>query len=432
MTGTIPEPPTTPTHDEKRLFAPLNIPFHRRVQTAAVFLLFSLPILILLLNLYCLILAPWYIQLPYLACLAYCLLFLTAHKSGHSPLRSAAVRSAALFRYFRDYFPITLYPPEAELPADRSYILGYHPHGIISVGAVTAFASEACGWDSTMGKGGLVSHMVTLDVMFRIPLWNVVLLCCGVVDSSQACIDRLLSRSGAVVCIVLGGASESLDAFVPAVLPHPEPFITPPATPSAASAAAGAGITPPAVIRSLSAPSTASTSTTTTTDLSATTTTAATAACRHPPPRQDSIPNIQSSSISIVVRASSISLSSSGSTLLPTFAFGELSLFTQLPNPRGSVLRRLQERIQRMVGFATPLIRGRGILNYRYGILPQRHRVDIRIGEPIAVEKVAAGAVSGGMVDELHERYKRGLVELFEKWKDEYEETRHAVLVFVD
>ena len=412
--------PTTPTHDANRLFAPLDIPFHRRLETACVFFMFCLPILLLLLNMYCLAFSPWYIRYPYLAYLAYSVFLLTVHQKGASPLRSSFVRSGRIFTHFRNYFPITLYPPAARLDPRRSYILGYHPHGIISVGAITAFATTACGGDRILGAG-LVSHLVTLDTQFRVPFWNVLLLGCGVVDSSRGCIDRLLSGPGNVVCIVLGGASESLDAYVPAALPHPEQFIsaTPPATPF--DTAADSIATPP-VVRSLSAPSPTS---------SAASDKPAPSTSPSASPTQPLYPIL----LHLNHRKGFIYLALvHGSTLLPTFAFGELSLFSQMPNPRGSALRRLQDRIQQIIGFATPLIRGRGVLNYRYGILPQRHRVDIRVGEPIEVQRTKGGAsaVTRVMVDEVHERYKKGLVELFEKYKGEYEETRHAVLVFVD
>ena len=405
---------TTPTHADGRLFAPLDIPLHRRIETACVFIMFSLPVLLLTLNLCCLLLSPWYVQWPYMAFLAYSVLLLTVHQQGASPLRSSFIRSGRIFQHFCNYFPITLYPPATALEPTRSYILGYHPHGIISVGAITAFATNACGWDRLMGAG-LSSHLVTLDSQFRLPLWNVLLLCCGVVDSSRGCIDRLLSVPGNVVCIVLGGASESLDAYVPAALPHPEQFIsnTPPATPSADAIA-----TPP-VIRSLSAPS------------PTTPTVSSQSTATDPSPTQPLYPIL----LHLNHRKGFIYLALvHGSTLLPTFAFGELSLYSQLPNPRGSILRNLQERIQHIIGFATPLIRGRGILNYRYGVLPQRHRVDVRVGEPIEVvaTKGGASAVTRVMVDEVHERYKRGLVELFERYKAEYDETRYAKLVFVD
>jgi len=57
--------------------------------------------------------------------------------------------------------------------------------------------------------------------------------------------------------------------------------------------------------------------------------------------------------------------------------------------------------------------------------------VDVRCGDVIWVEKIKGG-VSEAMVDELHAKYKRGLVELFERYKAQYESTENATLVFVD
>jgi 2-acylglycerol O-acyltransferase 2 len=42
----------------------------------------------------------------------------------------AWVRRAVWWRYMRDYFPVRLVKT-AELSAERHYIFGYHPHGIL-------------------------------------------------------------------------------------------------------------------------------------------------------------------------------------------------------------------------------------------------------------------------------------------------------------
>ena len=49
-----------------------------------------------------------------------------------------------------------------------------------------------------------------------------------------------------------------------------------------------------------------------------------------------------------------------GANLVPAFGFGELSLFSQLANPRGSTLRRVQDVLQRWMGFAAPMLWGEG------------------------------------------------------------------------
>ena len=49
-----------------------------------------------------------------------------------------------LWKQTADYFPQRLVKT-ADLPADRNYLVGYHPHGVISLGAGAAFGSDALG-----------------------------------------------------------------------------------------------------------------------------------------------------------------------------------------------------------------------------------------------------------------------------------------------
>ena len=120
-----------------------------------------------------------------------------------------------------------------------------------------------------------------------------------------------------------------------------------------------------------------------------------------------------------------------GARLVPAFGFGELSLFSQWANPRGSWLRAVQDGVQGVIGFATPMLWGRGVFQYRWGLLPRRERVDVRLGEVIEVERVEEAEVTSEMVNELHAKYLQGLVALFERHKGEYDSTRDATLVFV-
>jgi len=61
--------------------------------------------------------------------------------------------------------------------------------------------------------------------------------------------------------------------------------------------------------------------------------------------------------------------------LVPVFSFGENELFNQVENPPGSLLRRLQERLQRAMGLALPLFHARGVFQYSFGLLPFRNPV---------------------------------------------------------
>jgi hypothetical protein len=66
---------------------------------------------------------------------------------------------------------------EADLPADRTYVFGYHPHGIISMGAVATFATEYTGFSENYP--GIKSHLLTLGELNlmcvangRLQLWH--------------------------------------------------------------------------------------------------------------------------------------------------------------------------------------------------------------------------------------------------------------------
>lgn len=58
--------------------------------------------------------------------------------------------------------------------------------------------------------------------------------------------------------------------------------------------------------------------------------------------------------------------------LVPVFSFGENELFDQMENPAGSALRRMQDRLQRIMGVAMPLFHARGVFQYSFGLLPYR------------------------------------------------------------
>ena len=58
--------------------------------------------------------------------------------------------------------------------------------------------------------------------------------------------------------------------------------------------------------------------------------------------------------------------------LVPVYSFGETDIFEQVSNPEGSVLRTLQTKLTKWVGFAPPMFHGRGIFNYSVGFLPYR------------------------------------------------------------
>ncbi|XP_062870100.1 diacylglycerol O-acyltransferase 2 [Trichomycterus rosablanca] len=124
--------------------------------------------------------------------------------------RSAWVRSWTVWTYFKDYFPIRLIKTH-NLPPNRNYIFGYHPHGIFCFGAFCNFSTEATGFSKKFP--GIKPSLATLAGNFRLPLLRDYLMSGGICPVNRNSIDYLLSHNGTgnAVVIVVGGAAESLD-----------------------------------------------------------------------------------------------------------------------------------------------------------------------------------------------------------------------------
>ncbi|KAL7280647.1 hypothetical protein ACG7TL_005586 [Trametes sanguinea] len=149
----------------------------------------------------------------------------------HGGRLSPWFRSMGFWRYFADYYPASflkvsishLTAAEAymlksacvhktcELPPDRPYVFGYHPHGIIGMGAICTFATESTGFSAAFP--GIIPHLLTLATNFRVPFYRDIILAMGICSvSKQSCSNILKKGPGNAITIVVGGAAESLSA----------------------------------------------------------------------------------------------------------------------------------------------------------------------------------------------------------------------------
>uniref|UniRef100_A0A8C9WTB4 Monoacylglycerol O-acyltransferase 2 n=1 Tax=Scleropages formosus TaxID=113540 RepID=A0A8C9WTB4_SCLFO len=118
-----------------------------------------------------------------------------------------------------------------------------------------------------------------------------------------------------------------------------------------------------------------------------------------------------------------------GAHLVPVFSFGENELFDQVENPRGTWLRWIQERLQRVMGISLPLFHARGVFQYSFGLMPYRKPIHTVVGKPIRIQRNKNP--SDDELDDLHELYIDQLCKLFEEHKGHYgiPEDRHLTFV---
>ncbi|NWZ49948.1 diacylglycerol O-acyltransferase 2-like [Haliaeetus albicilla] len=108
-----------------------------------------------------------------------------------------------------------------------------------------------------------------------------------------------------------------------------------------------------------------------------------------------------------------------GAYLVPSFSFGENDLFRQVVFEEGSWMRSIQQRFQKMMGFAPCVFYGRGLTSVRSrGFLPYARPITTVVGEPVTVPKIEDPSCE--MVDMYHEMYVRSLLKLFNENKTKY------------
>ncbi|XP_066972546.1 2-acylglycerol O-acyltransferase 1-like [Macrobrachium rosenbergii] len=324
-------------------FAPINIPLSRRLQTFAVFFWMSSFLFMGFGSLIYLVYLFFYTEYWWFS-LAYFTWYLGDRticvRGGR---RIEWIRNWSLWRSYRDFFPAHLIKT-AELDPSKNYIMGYHPHGVLSAGAYCHFATEGTHFSKVFK--GLTPYLLTLECHFKLPFYRELFMGTGAVSATRASMDYLLSQEGTgrALCLVVGGAKESLDAH----------------------------------------------------------------------PGQDVILHLSKRKgfCKMALRH--------GASLVPMFSFGENEVYDQVPNPQGSLLRKAQNTLQQALGLAPVIFMGRGIFQYSFGIVPFRKPIYTVVGSPIDVPQVK-NPTSQEIV-ELHAKYTRAVIDLYNKYKDRYSE----------
>ncbi|XP_044756826.1 2-acylglycerol O-acyltransferase 1-like isoform X2 [Coccinella septempunctata] len=107
-----------------------------------------------------------------------------------------------------------------------------------------------------------------------------------------------------------------------------------------------------------------------------------------------------------------------GCPLVPVYGFGENEIFGQYKFKGGTFMWKFQRFFKRVTGCAFIIVKGRGVFQYSFGILPHRRPITVVVGEPIDVEKTENPTQE--QIDNLHQLFEKKLVELFESQKKHY------------
>ncbi|CAL8071294.1 unnamed protein product [Calicophoron daubneyi] len=101
------------------------------------------------------------------------------------------------------------------LPADRNYLLCYHPHGLMGQGALACFGTEAVGFSKVFP--GLKPWVAIHPAFFRAPLMREIVLSLGSIAATNNEIryqldTEMCGDKGNLVTIVPGGGMEMLES----------------------------------------------------------------------------------------------------------------------------------------------------------------------------------------------------------------------------
>ncbi|XP_071838023.1 2-acylglycerol O-acyltransferase 1-like isoform X2 [Apostichopus japonicus] len=187
-------------------WAPLSIPIHRRVETLSMFhywYMFLLGCVSSFFLVTYLAISRYYIILLIFATYIY----LDRHTPERGGRRSQWFRKLAVFRYLAEYFPMKLHKT-VDLDPNKTYLGGFHPHGIMATGLFIHFGTEGTYFSELFP--GITSHVLTLGGWFNFPLIRDYIMLTGICSVSRPSVDFLLTQPGHMTCIAVGGAKESL------------------------------------------------------------------------------------------------------------------------------------------------------------------------------------------------------------------------------
>lgn len=120
-----------------------------------------------------------------------------------SPLARAGAIAVTRTRSALSMRRLTLARPlqSADLPPDQRYVFGYHPHGVIGMGAIANFGTDATGFSRLFP--GIKPHLLTLASNFKLPLYRELLLALGISSVSMKSCQNILRQGARIILRLL-------------------------------------------------------------------------------------------------------------------------------------------------------------------------------------------------------------------------------------
>ncbi|VDO41272.1 unnamed protein product, partial [Onchocerca flexuosa] len=303
-------------------------------------------------------------------------------KRGGYPSRW--IRTRSIHKYFARYFPIHLHIT-TPLISGKNYLIGSHPHGIISMNTFANFATNATGIFEKFP--GMNVRVCTLIPQFWPPLRREWGMLYGLIDCSKESLHYVLNTTNSInniVVLIVGGAEEALDAHPGShilTLNKRKGFIK-------IAIETGAQLVPMYCFGE----------------------------------------NELFKQVRKLLQTKNELFQTGEKT------FGQNELFKQVSNPEGSYLRRFQSKLKKIMKISFPICHGCGLFR-NFGPFPYRQvpkfilfkPINTVIGAPISVIKKENPTKEE--IDRLHELYINALTELFETHKIKFGVPKNASLI---
>lgn len=191
-------------------FAPLNIPFQRRLQTLAAAIYFFTfafsPFFDMALSIYLIFFTRyWWLMLLYFV---WIYLDRNIANRGGRPIKW--VKSWIIWKYFKNYFPLQMeVVPDATFDPKKNYLFCCVPHGILPTGVFSAFGTNSEKYHQIFPHHQ--ARAATLEQHFLVPFFRDFILSLGGISCSRKGLSYILSKpeGGYIVVLLPGGVAES-------------------------------------------------------------------------------------------------------------------------------------------------------------------------------------------------------------------------------